>query len=186
LVCAYFMGQAQSIVNSAMQTADEATSVTSPATTAVSTTAGPVIGSFTASPNPVAPGGSETLTAANVTAGSSNGTVTQVAFYLDSNGDGVLEPGIDILLGHGTQIGPGVWAGTANAPADTPIGTYQLFAQRCHARGGVGLAGSPRRAGRTPGHPFPVCGPTPTKEKAMWPFSGRKPPGGGERPARCK
>jgi hypothetical protein len=77
----------------------------------------------------VAPGGLETLTASNVTDGSSNGTITQVAFYLDSNGDGTLEPGTDQLLGDATQISPGVWVGTANAPAGTPIGSYQLFAQ---------------------------------------------------------
>jgi hypothetical protein len=98
---------------------------------------GPVIGSLTAGPNPVAPGGLETLTASNVTDGNSNGTITQVAFYLDSNGDGVLEPGTDMLLGDATQTSPGVWVGTANAPAGTPIGTYQLFAQAKDSNGSL-------------------------------------------------
>ena len=53
--------------------------------------AGPQIGSFTASPNPVTAGSSVTLTAANVVALNPNSTVTQVALYLDANGDGKLD-----------------------------------------------------------------------------------------------
>jgi hypothetical protein len=72
----------------------------------------PQIGSFTASPNPVTAGSSVTLTAANVVALNPGSTVTQVAFYLDSNGDGILEPGSDTLLGYGTR--------PARAPGASP------------------------------------------------------------------
>lgn len=129
LVDVYFLRKAQSTVNSALQTASQASSATPPSTTAASNTTGPVIGSLTASPNPVAPGGSETLTASNVSDSNPGSSVTQMAFYLDSNNDGTLEPGTDQLLGDATQTSPGVWVGIANAPSDTPIGTYTLFAQ---------------------------------------------------------
>jgi uncharacterized delta-60 repeat protein len=68
----------------------------------------PQVGSFTASPNPVPSGGSTTLTASNITDGNPGATVTQVAFYLDSNGDGVLDAG-DTLLGDGSADGLGNW-----------------------------------------------------------------------------
>src|SRR5262249_53419976 len=55
----------------------------------------PQLGSFTASPNKVPAGSSVTLTAANVVALNPGSTVTQVAFYQDSNGDSVLQPGTD-------------------------------------------------------------------------------------------
>ena len=68
----------------------------------------PQIGSFTASPNPVTAGSNVTLTASNISDGNPNSTITQVAFYVDSNGDGILEPGTDTLLGYGTQSN-GTW-----------------------------------------------------------------------------
>jgi hypothetical protein len=98
----------------------------------------PVIGSFSASPDPVAPGGTETLTASAVT--DPGGSVTQVAFYLDSNGDGTLEPGTDQLLGMATQASPGVWAGSASVPAGTAAGTYTLFAQAQDSGGALSAA----------------------------------------------
>jgi hypothetical protein len=53
-------------------------------------------------------------------------TVTQVAFYVDSNGDGLLEP-TDTLLGYAVQASPGTWTFTFTVgPAP---GTYTLFAQ---------------------------------------------------------
>jgi uncharacterized delta-60 repeat protein len=88
---------------------------------------GPQIGSFTASPNPATAGSSVTLTAANVVALNPGSTVTQVAFYQDSNGDGVLEPGTDTLLGSATQTSPATWSFTFTVNL-TP-GTYTLFAQ---------------------------------------------------------
>jgi hypothetical protein len=68
---------------------------------------GPRIDTFSASANSVSAGDTVALTA-SVTTLNPGSTVTQVAFYLDSNGDGILEPGTDKLLGYGTLIG-GVW-----------------------------------------------------------------------------
>src|SRR5262249_19033384 len=61
--------------------------------------AGPQIGSFTASPNPTSAGSDLTLTASNITDANPGATITQVAFYVDSNRDGILEAGTDTLLG---------------------------------------------------------------------------------------
>jgi uncharacterized delta-60 repeat protein len=87
----------------------------------------PVIGSFTASPNPVTSGSNETLTVSNITDGNAGSSITQVAFYLDSNGDGILEPGTDTLVGYGTQTSPGVWTYTFTLTQAS--GSYTLFAQ---------------------------------------------------------
>jgi hypothetical protein len=87
----------------------------------------PQIGSFAANPNPVANGANLTLTDSNVVDLNPNGSITQVAFYLDSNADGKLEPGSDTLLGYATQTSPGVWSFTFTV-SQTP-GTYTLFAQ---------------------------------------------------------
>jgi uncharacterized delta-60 repeat protein len=90
--------------------------------------AGPQVGSFTASPDPVTAGSNVTLTAANVMALNPGSTVTQVAFYQDSNGDGVLEPGIDSFLSYGVQTSPGVWTLTFST-AGLTSGMYTSFAQ---------------------------------------------------------
>ena len=89
--------------------------------------ASPEIGSFTASSWFVAVGSSETLTATGITDGNAGATIAQVAFYLDSNNDGILEPGTDTLLGYGTQTSPGVWSYTFRVTQST--GNYTLFAQ---------------------------------------------------------
>ncbi len=99
----------------------------------------PEIGSFTASPNPVTAGGSVTLTASGLTDGNPNSSVTQVAFYADSNGDGVLEPGTDTLLGYGTRNADGSWSLTFST-AGWASGTYTLFAQ---AQDNYGVLGDP-------------------------------------------
>jgi hypothetical protein len=101
--------------------------------------AAPQIGSFTASPKPVTAGNSVTLTAANVVALNPGSTVTQVAFYMDSNGDGVLESGTDTLLGYGVQSSPGVWTLTFSTAGLTG-GMYTLFAQ---AEDSYGVFGDP-------------------------------------------
>jgi uncharacterized delta-60 repeat protein len=101
--------------------------------------AAPQIGSFTASPNPVT-AGSMTLTAWSIIDLNPNSTVTQVAFYQDSNGDGILEPGTDTLLGYGTgtQTSPGVW--TFTFTVNLAPGTYTLFAR---AEDNYGVSGDP-------------------------------------------
>jgi hypothetical protein len=88
----------------------------------------PRIGSFTASPHPVTVGTSLTLTAANVADLDPGDSVARVAFYRDANGDGVLEPGSDILLGYGTQTSAGTWTFTFSTKG-LASGTYTLFAQ---------------------------------------------------------
>jgi uncharacterized delta-60 repeat protein len=88
--------------------------------------AGPQISSFTASPNPVTAGSSVTLTAANITNGNPNSTITQVAFYVDSNGNGVLDSG-DTLLGYGTQTSPSIWT-LNDSTTGLALGTYTFFA----------------------------------------------------------
>lgn len=84
----------------------------------------PQIGSFTASPSPVAAVSPVTLAAANVQALNPGSTVTQVAFYTDSNGDGKLDAA-DTLLGYGTNTN-GTWTFTFTFSTS---GTYKLFAQ---------------------------------------------------------
>jgi uncharacterized delta-60 repeat protein len=96
----------------------------------------PEIGSFTASPDPVTSGSNTTLTASNISDRNPGTTVTQVAIYLDSNGDGQLEPGTDRLLGYATQISPGVW--TFTWTVSPPPGTYTLFAQAQDSYGVLG------------------------------------------------
>jgi uncharacterized delta-60 repeat protein len=80
----------------------------------------PQIGSFSASPNPVTAGSNVTLTASNVVDPNPNGSITQVAFYVQVNGT-------NTLLGYGTQTGPGVW--TFTFTVSLAPGTYTLFAQ---------------------------------------------------------
>src|SRR5205823_12716964 len=87
----------------------------------------PQIGSFTANPNPVTSGNSTTLTVSNITDGNLSSTITQVAIYVDSNADGKLEPGTDMLIGYATQTSPGVW--TFTFTVSLALGTYTLFAQ---------------------------------------------------------
>jgi uncharacterized delta-60 repeat protein len=88
---------------------------------------GPAIGSLTASPNPATTGSSLTLTAANVVALNPGSAVTQVAIYLDSNGDGILDAG-DALLGYGTQTSTGTWTFTFSNTG-WASGSSTLFAQ---------------------------------------------------------
>jgi uncharacterized delta-60 repeat protein len=89
------------------------------------------IGSFTASPNPVTAGSSETLTASNITLADPSSTITQVAFYVQLNGT-------NTLLGSGTQTRPGVW--TFTFTVNLAPGSYTLFAQ---AQDSDGVFGDP-------------------------------------------
>jgi uncharacterized delta-60 repeat protein len=92
--------------------------------------AAPVIGSFTANPNPVASGSNVTLTASNITDGNPNSTITQVTFcYLDANGN-------PVVLGTGTEDSSGNWALTLGL--NLPSGTYTLYAQAKDNYGALG------------------------------------------------
>ena len=99
----------------------------------------PQIGSFTASPDSVTTGGSVTLTAANITDGNPTSSVTQVAFYIDSNGDNLLQPGNDVLLGYGSINADGTWTFTFTT-AGWAAGNYTLFAR---AKDSFGVFGEP-------------------------------------------
>jgi uncharacterized delta-60 repeat protein len=89
--------------------------------------ADPQIGSFTASPNPTPAGSTITLTVSNITDINPSSSITQVAIYVDSNGDGKLEAGTDALLGYATQTSPGVWTLNVSTAGWSP-GSYNLFA----------------------------------------------------------
>jgi hypothetical protein len=52
---------------------------------------------------------------------SAGSTVSAVAFYLDSNGDGVWEPGTDVLLGYGTQTNAGTWTSTVSLAGNCTV-----------------------------------------------------------------
>jgi hypothetical protein len=88
--------------------------------------AGPRISSFTASPSPVAAGSSVMLSAADVQALNPGSTIAQVAFYLDSNADGKLDPATDSLLGYGTRTVTGTWTFTFST-AGLTAGDYSYF-----------------------------------------------------------
>jgi hypothetical protein len=92
----------------------------------------PVIGSFSASPAVVQAGNPFTLTAGNVT--EAGGTISTVAFYLESNGVSGLQIGSDLFVGNGTQSGSN-WS---PPPLDTTgwgAGTYTFYAVATDAAG---------------------------------------------------
>jgi hypothetical protein len=92
--------------------------------------AGLEIGSFTASPNPVASGSSLTLTASNITLADPSSTITQVAFsYVDSGGN-------QQRLGTGTQNSSGAW--TLTLTISLAPGSYTLDAQATDRDGAFG------------------------------------------------
>jgi hypothetical protein len=112
-------------------------------TTKVIAGAAPQIGTLAATPSTLAPGPvpqgtSVTLTAGNVYALSSATSVSQVAFYLDSNNDGVLQTSNDKLLGYGTPSTiPNAghnWTLSISTSGMAP-GTYTIFAQALDASG---------------------------------------------------
>src|SRR5262249_7709993 len=89
--------------------------------------AGAQMGSFTVSPNPATTDNNVTLIASKVVALNPGSTATQVAFCVDSNGDGVLDAA-DALLGYGSQSNSGTWTFTFST-AGWATGSYTLFAQ---------------------------------------------------------
>jgi uncharacterized delta-60 repeat protein len=92
----------------------------------------PVIGSFTATPNPVTSGSSVTLTASNLTDANPGATINQVTYYyFDGSGN-------KVTLGTATQTSPGMWALTVTI--SLPPGTYTLYAQ---AQDSYGVFGNP-------------------------------------------
>jgi sugar lactone lactonase YvrE len=95
-------------------------------------------GSLTTTPNPVTAGSTLTLTASNISDTNPSATSTQVAFSLDSNGDGILDGG-DTLLGNASQSSTLTGTFTISTAGITS-GTYTLFAQ---AKDTDGVLGDP-------------------------------------------
>jgi hypothetical protein len=87
---------------------------------------------------PIAAGTTVILTAGNVYAINPGGSVTQVAFFLDTNNDGVLELGSDQLLGNGTASSISNashnWTLTISTTGMSS-GTYTVFTQALDADG---------------------------------------------------
>ena len=85
--------------------------------------------------NPVTSGNSTTLTVSNIIDTNPGATITQVAIYMDSNGDGMLDSG-DTLIGYATQTSPGVW--TLAFTVSLAPGSYTLFAEATDSLGVLG------------------------------------------------
>jgi regulation of enolase protein 1 (concanavalin A-like superfamily) len=102
-------------------------SITSPAPTA------PTIASLSASPSPATTSQAITLTANNVA--DTNGTVTSVSFYRESNATSGLQTGSggDTLIATDTSIGSSGW--TATEPAGLAAGTYTFYAVATNSNG---------------------------------------------------
>jgi PKD repeat protein len=106
--------------------------------------AAPQVGTLAATPSTLAPGvvpagTSVTLTAGNVYDINNNGSsVTQVAFYLDANKDGVLQTGTDTLLGYGApSTDPNAghnWTVTVSTTG-LSSGSYKVFARATESDG---------------------------------------------------
>ncbi|MDD4889458.1 MAG: PPC domain-containing protein, partial [Phycisphaerae bacterium] len=86
----------------------------------------PLIGSLSANPASVLAGATVTLTAANVAESSCSATISNVAFYVESNGVPGLQIGSDTLIGGGTQSGA-AWSLPASTTGLTP-GMYTYYA----------------------------------------------------------
>ena len=86
---------------------------------------GPTVGSLTALPATVSAGTTLTLSAGGIK--DSSGTVTQVLFYRDANGNGVYDSG-DVLVGSTTAISGGT-ATVAVSTSGLAAGSYCYFAK---------------------------------------------------------
>jgi uncharacterized delta-60 repeat protein len=91
------------------------------------------VGSFTASPNPVPPPGSLTLTVSNITDGNPGASITQVEFYYYAGGN-------KVTLGTVTQPTAGAWTLTSQNAFGLTTGTYTIYAQ---AEDSYGVFGDP-------------------------------------------
>jgi uncharacterized delta-60 repeat protein len=100
----------------------------------------PQIGLLTASANPVSVGSTLNLVASQIADVNPGASISRVAFYQDSNGDGTLDPATDTLLGQGVQTSTGVWTLDFTVPSTWTPGAYTLFAQ---AKDSFGVLGDP-------------------------------------------
>jgi len=100
---------------------------------------GPEIGAFIGPASSVGVGNAVTLTVGNITDTNSGATITQVAFYVDSDNNGVLDSA-DTLLSYGTQTSPGEWTLSSANAFGLSHGNYTVFAQ---AEDSGGVFGDP-------------------------------------------
>ncbi|MCH9021287.1 MAG: hypothetical protein IID32_00800 [Planctomycetes bacterium] len=114
----------------------------------------PVVVSVTASPDPVVQGAPLTLQANGVA--DSDGSVVQVAFYLDSNKNGSLEVGLDIVLGL-DESGADGWE-TVAVTNGFSIGLNQIFARALDDEGAWSTAVSVQVTVTAPPNRFPTIG----------------------------
>lgn len=94
----------------------------------------PQIGTLAATPSSIQPGAVQigtlmTLTAGNVYSIQSGNTITQVAFYLDSNSNGILDQGVDQLLGYGTPLDISHNTTLQLSTSNLSSGQHTIFAQ---------------------------------------------------------
>ena len=104
------------------------------ATSAVASTAetlspvAPTIGGLTGSPNPVAAGSTFTLSASGVADPNTGGSISSVAFFLESNGIPGLQTASDTLLGTATSGAGGIWSLPGVPTTDMAPGSYTYYA----------------------------------------------------------
>ncbi|NLW51282.1 MAG: hypothetical protein GXY85_10670 [Candidatus Brocadiaceae bacterium] len=79
----------------------------------------PTVVALTNNPNPAVPGQPVTFTASGVS--DPGGSIANVAFYRDVYNSGYYDPGIDILMGYGTDMGGGDWSLTVLVDWDPDI-----------------------------------------------------------------
>ena len=92
----------------------------------------PTIGSFSANPSSVTSGSNFTLTASNVA--ETNGTISSVNFYEETNGNAGYQAGSDTLIGSATQTSSGTWTLNVSSTG-VSAGTYSLYAVATDASG---------------------------------------------------
>lgn len=124
--------------------ATDTANISSAASSANLTVVTPTIGSFAVSPSTTTAGTPVTLTASNVV--ETNGTVSSVVFYRESNSTSGLQTASDTLIGTGTRNGT-TWAITAQTTG-LANGSYTYYAV---ATDSVGLASSASSATLTIG-----------------------------------
>lgn len=101
------------------------------------------VGTFTANPSPLgAPGQPVTLTAGGVTTLSPAGTVTEVRFFRDTNGNGQFDQGTDALLATSTNGVNGTFTANlaANVTGNFTRGVNRLFAVATDSAGRTSVA----------------------------------------------